>query len=88
MQKRFYIPASSSSHTSLHTTHHQPPKVLLASWDSSDGGPSIEARAGEEEEDEEVPASLFLQHVSLLQAEDGRGFRSEFRRIEGEGLFK
>ena len=38
----------------------------------------------EDEEEEDVPASLFIQHVNLLQAEGGLGFRSEFQRIEGE----
>ena len=84
MQKRFYIPASSSSHMGL---SGQPPRGLLASWDpeGAAGGSSCSGRSMEEDEEEEdVPASLFIQHVNLLQAEGGLGFRSEFQRIEGE----
>jgi hypothetical protein len=86
MQKRFYIPATTTSRIlgrRYGTGHRQPPAGQLASWDTEAG---CGGRGDEEEEDEgeEVPASLFLQHVGLLQAEGGAAFRKEFHRLEGK----
>jgi hypothetical protein len=89
MQKRFYIPATTTSRIlgrRYGTGHQQPPAGQLASWDTEAG---CGGRGDEEEEDEgeEVPASLFLQHVGLLQAEGGAAFRKEFHRLEGKTGF-
>jgi hypothetical protein len=89
MQKRFYIPATTTSRIlgrRYGAGHRQPPAGQLASWDTEAG---CGGRGDEEEEDEgeEVPASLFLQHVGLLQAEGGAAFRKEFHRLEGKTWF-
>jgi hypothetical protein len=86
MQKRFYIPATTTSRIlgrRYGTGHRQPPAGQLASWETEAG---CGGRGDEEEEEdgEEVPASLFLQHVGLLQAEGGAAFRKEFHRLEGK----
>lgn len=95
MQKRFYIPATTTTTTTGRRPSHQGGQ--LASWDTEGsaaagncggrrGSLEEDGDVDEDEEDShrtEVPASLFLQHVGLLHAEGGLGFKAEFQQLEG-----